>query len=181
MHPHPPSLVTTMAVIAFAVSISVACGDTNDTEKPKTDATAASAAQSSPPRKAADQSDPCALVTIEEASEVLAGPAKSERPSEANIGTALTTCRYIAPRGEALAVMTVLVRRDSSAAAAKSGFQNVKQEFSGTENAAGIGDDAFYLGDQLHILSGSVYLIIGGLELEKAKPIATKAVSRLPR
>jgi hypothetical protein len=54
--------------------------------------------------------DPCALVTKAEVDEALGATSTEERPSEANYPPTLVTCRYTAPRGAGVAVMTVMVR-----------------------------------------------------------------------
>ncbi len=125
--------------------------------------------------------DPCALVTKAEAEEALGGPVgKLERPPEANIPPRLTTCRYVAQRGRGVAVITVMVRMGYSGDESRLGFQSAKEQFAEAQAAPGIGDDAFWVGNQLNILQGNVYLIIGGdLELDKAKILGQRALARL--
>jgi hypothetical protein len=122
-----------------------------------------------------------ALVTKAEAEEALGGPVgKLERPPEANIPPRLTTCRYVAQRGRGVAVMTVMVRMGYSGDESRLGFQSAKEQFAEAQATPGIGDDAFWVGNQLNILQGNVYLIIGGdLELDKAKILGQRALERL--
>jgi hypothetical protein len=124
--------------------------------------------------------DPCALVTQAEADKALGGGAKQERPGEANIPPNLVTCRYMAPRGEGLAVMTVMVRTGYSENEARSGFQGTR-ELGETETVTGLGDEAFWLADQLYVLKGVRSLTLAGdVERTTAEELARTAVNRLP-
>ena len=125
--------------------------------------------------------DPCALVTSAEASQALGaavGPA--ERPREANFPPRMTTCRYVAPRGQGVAVMTVLVQRSDTADQARRGFQSAKEQFPAATTVAGLGDDAFAMANQLNVLQGTVYLnITGDFDEATAKTLAQAALQRL--
>lgn len=127
------------------------------------------------------ENDPCVLVTSAEAEQLLAALVETERPSELN-NEYLAGCRYVAPRGESVAVLVVKVSRKSGAV----GFQNAKQmEELGMEiqQVPGVGDDAFWVGDPLHtlyVLQDTVYLDIGGdVQLEQVRPHALTALQRL--
>jgi hypothetical protein len=77
-----------------------------------------------------------------------------------------------------MSVLTITVRTGSSPSESKSGFESTKEMFEDAEAVPGIGDDAFWIGDQLNILKGNVYLIIGGVPQDKAKTLAQKALGR---
>jgi hypothetical protein len=128
-------------------------------------------------------SDPCALVTPAEASEALgATVGEPERPAAGNIPPMLTSCNYIAPKGQGVAVLTLLVRRSGGAAEARSGFESTRTGMPETQDVPGVGEQAFWMAgaNQLHVLAGSTHLIIGGAELDKARTVAAAAVQRLP-
>jgi hypothetical protein len=126
--------------------------------------------------------DPCALITTAEASEALGATVeKTERPSAANIPPRLATCRYVAPRGQGLAVMTVLVQRSDTDAQARAGFTSAKEQFPAATTVPGLGDEAFAIANQISVLRGRVCLnITGDFDLERAKALGQKAVQRLP-
>jgi hypothetical protein len=127
-----------------------------------------------------DAIDPCALVTKAEAEEALGAPVgEAEKPKEANIPPSLATCRYVAKSGQHVSVLTITVRIGSSPSESKSGFESTKEMFTGAQPVPGIGDDAFWFGDQLNVLKGKVYLIIGGVERDKAAALAQTALKRL--
>jgi hypothetical protein len=125
--------------------------------------------------------DPCALVTSAEATQALGaavGPA--ERPKEANYPPRMATCRYVAPRGQGVAVMSVLVQRSDTADQARRGFQSAKEQFPGAAGVPGLGDDAFAVANQLNVLKGTVYLnITGDFDLATSKTLAQSALERL--
>ena len=125
--------------------------------------------------------DPCALVTGAEASEALgatAGP--GERPKEANHPLRMVTCRYTAPRGQGVAVMTVLVQQSDTPSQARIGFQSAKEQFPGAEAVPGLGDEAFAMANQLNVLQGTRYLnITGDFDLPTARTLAQRALQRL--
>jgi len=132
------------------------------------------------------QLDPCSLLSNADVSEALgATVSQAERPSEAQFA-----CRYTAPRGQGLAVLTVAVTRSPSSASARTGFQSTldslksqfpESQFPGLlQSLTGVGENAFYLGDQLHVLRGAAYLVIGGdVSLEQATSLAQKALAEL--
>lgn len=126
--------------------------------------------------------DPCSLVTDAEAGKALGvtvGP--PERPSEANHPPALVTCRYVGPRGQGVAVMTVIVRQSDSPGTARAGFQSLRQQVQDTQAVDGVGDEAFFLGNQLNVLKGSTHLnITGDFDQATATGLARQAASRLP-
>jgi hypothetical protein len=125
--------------------------------------------------------DPCALVTSAEATQALGaavGPA--ERPKEANFPPRMTTCRYVAPRGQGVAAMSVLVQQSDTADQARRGFQSAKEQFPGAAVVPGLGDDAFAMANQLNVLKGTVYLnITGDFDLATSKTLAQNALERL--
>jgi hypothetical protein len=154
-----------------------ACGGAGDS--PASDASSA-AAQPAPQVSSAG-TDPCALVTSEEATQALGaavGPA--ERPKEANHPPRMATCRYVAPRGNGVAVMSVLIQRSDTANQAQRGFQSAKEQFPGATAVPGLGDDAFAVANQLNVLKGTVYLnITGDFDLATSKTLAQRALQRL--
>jgi hypothetical protein len=96
--------------------------------------------------------DPCSLVTQTEAGAALGAAAGAgERPTEANIPPRLVSCRYIAPRGEGLAVMTVMVRQGESDSESRIGFDQAKAQLPGAETVPGLGEDAFWFANQLNV------------------------------
>jgi hypothetical protein len=127
----------------------------------------------------ADIPDPCALVTDADAEQALGAPSESDRPSEAN-NEYLATCRYVAQRGEAVAVLTIMVHGQRNA---RGGFNMLKEQPFEMEDVAGTGDEAFWIGDlgTLYVLQGEFVFSIGGdVALEQAKALAMKAIQRLP-
>jgi len=129
--------------------------------------------------------DPCALVTAAEAEQVLAGRPDAERPSELN-NDYVAACRYVAPRGESVVVLAVKVSRQSG----RVGFENAKRmEELGIQiqPVSGVGDEAFWVEDQLqprfgtlYVLRDTTYLDIGGdVQLEQVRPLALRALERL--
>jgi hypothetical protein len=132
-------------------------------------------------RASSGEIDPCALVTGTEAEQVLsARVGEPERPSEAN-NEYMATCRYIAPRGEGVVVLTVTV---SSREYGKMAFQTAREQPFESRAVPGVGDDAFWIGDPLHtlyVLQGDVLLTFGGdVQLDQIKPLAIKALEQLP-
>lgn len=124
--------------------------------------------------------DPCALVTQDEAEKALGAGAKQDRPGEANHPPNLVTCRYTAPRGEGLSVMTVMVRTGYSENEARSGFQGTR-ELGETESVSSLGDEAFWLADQLYVLKGIRSLTLAGdVDKTTAEDLARTALDRLP-
>ena len=147
---------------------------------PANDASSAGATPAT--RASSTELDPCALVTSAEATQALGaavGPA--ERPREANHPPRMVTCRYVAPKGQGVAVMTVLVQRSDTASQARIGFQSAKEQFPGATNVPGLGDDAFAVANQLNVLKGPVHLnITGDFDLGTSKSLAANALQRLP-
>jgi hypothetical protein len=130
---------------------------------------------------ASEPLDPCALVTETEAAEAMgAQTSESDRPSEAN-NKYLATCRYVAPRGLGLAVMTILLHGRQYG---RMGFRTAGEQPFDKETVAGVGDEAFRIGDPLntlYVLKGDHYFTIGGnVEPDQARLLAMKATERLP-
>ena len=142
---------------------------------------ASSAATQPAPQVSSAGLDPCALVTTAEATQALGaavGPA--ERPKEANHPPRMATCRYVAPRGRGVAVMSVLVQRSDTADQARRGFQSAKEQFPGAVVVPELGDDAFAVANQLNVLKGTVYLnITGDIDLATSKTLAQSALARV--
>jgi Protein of unknown function (DUF3558) len=168
------SLVTLVLCLSCFLS---ACGGS---EAPPAN-NASSAATQPAPQVSSAGLDPCALVTSVEATQALGaavGPA--ERPKEANHPPRMATCRYVAPRGQGVAVMSVLVQLSDTANQARRGFQAAKEQFPGATVVPGLGDDAFAMANQLNVLKGTVYLnITGDFDLETSKTLAQSALQRL--
>ena len=125
--------------------------------------------------------DPCTLVTGAEATTVLAAPAGApERPTEAN-NENLSTCRYVAPRGQGVAVLVVMVY---GADVSKMAFESAKAQQFTMEPVTGVGDEAFWIGDPLrtlYVLKGVRYVSFGGdMSRDQAKNLAMTAIQRLP-
>lgn len=128
---------------------------------------------------AANEIDPCTLVTADEAAQALGAAAQADRPSEANIPPRLATCRYTAPRGVGVAVMTVMVRQGYSDTEARTGFEGMREIFDETENVE-LGDEAFFAAEQLHVLRGTTQLTISGdFGADVAADLAERALGRL--
>ena len=124
--------------------------------------------------------DPCGLVTEADALQALNAPiSDTDRPIEAN-SEYLATCRYVAPRGAGVAVMTVMVHGPESG---RAGFRSLREQPFEIEDVAGVGDGAFWIGDKLgtlYVIHGGVFFSIGGdLALDQAKTLALKAIDRL--
>ena len=129
--------------------------------------------------------DPCALVTRAEAAQALGAEPGEERPSELN-NDYMAGCRYVAPRGESVAVLAVKVSRQNGPI----GFENARRmEELGIEiqPVSGVGDAAFWVEDEilapsgtLYVLQDTTYLDIGGdVRLEQVRPLAMRALERL--
>jgi hypothetical protein len=141
---------------------------------------AAAAGESAAAGGALTDIDPCSLVTQAEAGAALGASAGAgERPTEANLPPRLATCRYIAPRGQGLAVMTVMVRQGERESESRIGFDQAKSQFPGAETVPGLGENAFWFGNQLNVLQGRVYLnITGDFDLATARQLAATALQR---
>jgi hypothetical protein len=160
----------------------------------------ASASSRSPGPQAVNEIDPCMLVTTAEAVESLGvATAEADRPSEANTETRsesysggedtvvrLRTCRYIGERGQAVAVLTVMVRQSSSTAESEIGFESLRETYelaTGVTDVPGLGDQAFWLDETpggLHVLDGGLKLSISGdINAGQARALAAKALERL--
>ena len=163
--------------IINVITLGAACGGAPDEPA----AGERAAAGSVPAAASPEAIDPCSLVTRAEAGEALGGTAgEPERPAEANIPPVLATCRYTAPRGSAVAVMTVMVRRSADESESRIGFEQARDQFNGAEAVAGLGENAFWIGNQLHVLQGPVYLnITGDFDLTTARDLAATALQRL--
>jgi hypothetical protein len=132
-------------------------------------------------REAAESVDPCSLVSEADAGQALGAPiSESDRPREAN-NEYLGTCRYVAPRGQGLAVMTVMVHSQEYG---RAGFRTAREQPFDSEDVAGVGDNAFWIGDPLntiYVLKGDIYFAIGGdVGLEQARTLAVSALAGVP-
>jgi hypothetical protein len=159
------------------VTLTLGCGSTaGDSAGSGT----ASGAQS-PATDSASDIDPCSLVTRTEAEKALGGSVgEGERPAAANIPPRLATCRYVAQRGEGLAVMTVMVRRGDTESESRIGFEQAREQFPGAEAIGDLGANAFWFGNQLNVLQGRVYLnITGDVDRATATQLASAALQRL--
>jgi len=123
----------------------------------------------SPTETASVEIDPCAVVTAADVEQVLSvANSEADRPSEAN-NEYLATCRYVAPEGQGLKVITVMV---TSPEYGRAGFETAKEQPFESEDVTGVGDDAFWMSDlnTLHVLGGDVHISISGdVDLEQAK------------
>jgi hypothetical protein len=161
--------------------VLAACGGDGPGDAPGSDSRQAQPAAET----AGTANDPCALVTRAEAAQVLDAEPEEERPSELN-NDYLAGCRYVAPRGESVAVLAVKVSRQNGPI----GFENARRmEELGIEiqPVTGVGDDAFWVDDEilapagtLYVLQDTVYLDIGGdVRLEQVRSLALRALERL--
>jgi hypothetical protein len=125
--------------------------------------------------------DPCSLITADEAGKALGvNVGAPERPPEANRPPALVTCRYAGSRDQGVAVMTVMVRQSDSAGTARAGFQSLQRQFQDIQAVDGVGDEAFFLGNQLNVLKGATHLnITGDFDQATAAALGRQAASRL--
>lgn len=164
----------TLLVLSF-VCLVPACGGGAP------DDTSAAGVTSAPPAPGQPSSDPCSLVTSEEAGKALGAPVGNpERPKEANIPPRLTTCRYVAQRGQGVAVMSIMVRRSDSGSEARAGFRAAREQFPQAETVPGLGDESFWFANQLNVLSGTVYLnITGDFDRAAAESLGQSALTRL--
>ncbi len=93
----------------------------------------------------------------------------------------LATCRYVTPRGQSVVVLVVMV---SSHEYGKQAFRTAQDQPFESQGVPGAGDDAFWTGDPLYtlyVLHGDVHLTVGGdVQLDQVKPLALKALERLP-
>ena len=158
------------AALALALLLSACGGNDGDSAK------------SSKPAdlRATGAIDPCTLVSAEEAQAALGGPAgEPERPPEANIPPRLATCRYVAQRGQGVAVLTITTHIASHAQESKIGFEAAREPFPDAQRIPDLADDAFWIGNQLHVLSEEIHFVIGGVELDRAKALAGSVLERL--
>jgi hypothetical protein len=164
-------MVTVVSLVGVLTSCGGAADDTASTRSASSSATGAQAAI-----------DPCGLISASEAEQALGGPVGSpERPAQANIPPRLVTCRYVAPRGQGVAVLSVMVRQGDSDSEARIGFQSAKEQFPGAEAVPDLGDQAFWFANQLNVLRGRVYLnITGDFDSATARSLAERALKRLP-
>jgi hypothetical protein len=161
-----------LRTLGLAIVVAAGCGGDRPGDSTSTTPPAGSAGSDA-------ALDPCTLVTRAEADQALGAASTPERPGEANIPPRLLTCRYTAPRGQGLAVMTVMVRAGYSDAEAKTTFQGMR-EVGPTQPVAGLGDDAFWLADQLWILKGTRSISVSGdLDHATGEALARKALERL--
>jgi hypothetical protein len=154
------------------VLVAAACSPSDETQVSDTPTPAA---------QPAGAIDPCTLVTGAEATAALGATAGApERPTEANIEN-LSTCRYVAPRGQGVAVLAVMVYGSD---VSKMAFESAKAQPFTNEPVTGVGDEAFWIGDPLHtlyVLKGGRYVSFGGdVSRDQAKALATTAIQRLP-
>ncbi|MEX2125371.1 MAG: hypothetical protein WD795_15870 [Woeseia sp.] len=162
------SITGLTALLGFALLMS-ACSNAEDQDS----STAAKQAASS-----GVEIDPCALVTDAEAGEALGGTVETtERPPEANHPN-LATCRYVAPIGQKVGVLVVMVHSQEMSSY---GFQTAREQPFDVQSVSGVGDDAFWIGDvnTLYVLQGGLFLSIGGdVALGQMQTLATKALER---
>lgn len=169
-----------LAASLAAVTL-LACG--GDEAPPAAEPDAAEpAVAATEPAAPAGAIDPCALITPAEAAEALgATPNTTERPTEANHPPAMVTCRWVAPKGQAVAVMTLMVRTSADAASARIGFQAARDAYPGAAAVSGLGEDAYVFADQLNVLKGDVHLILtGDFDAATSRRLAESALQRLP-
>ena len=175
--PHHPPRILPMLATGLAVTLALGCGSTSDDSAGSDPAgTAQSAAADS-----TSDADPCRLVSRSDAEKALGGSVgEAERPAEANLPPRLATCRYVAQRGQGLAVMTVMVRRSDSDSESRIGFEQAQEQFPAAERIDGLGENAFWYGNQLNVLQGRIYLnITGDVDRATATQLASTALQRL--
>lgn len=161
-----------LSVSIILVPIFIACG----ADAPPADDTAPAATEAA----TEVEHDPCELITTADAEAAIGAPAESERPPEAN-NDWMATCRYVAPRGQGVAVLVVTVGLQSAGAA----FDNARRmEEAGvpTEPVSGVGDEALWAPDltTLHVRSDSVFFTVGGdITPEQSRELAATVIGRL--
>jgi hypothetical protein len=147
-----------------------------------------------------DEFDPCALVTTAEAAAALGvATAEADRPAEANterrsesysggddMVVRLRTCRYTGELGQAVAVLTVMVRQSSSSSESEIGFAGLRQTYEESGAAMdmpGLGQQAFWIDTQpgvLQVLDRGLQLSISGdVDSDTARDLAARALERL--
>jgi hypothetical protein len=165
-------LIAAAGVAALALAAAAGCGGESE----------GTAADVGSPENAASSGsvDPCALVSAAEAAAAMGVPSvETERPSEANLPPRLVTCRYVAPRGQGVAVLVVMVRIGSETES-RTAFDSVKAQFTDAAPADGLTGDAFVIWDQLHVLKGPFYLQLSGdVSAEARRDLARTALDRL--
>jgi hypothetical protein len=175
-----------IALVLGAVLFLPACSDNRSQDTSAKGSTSALQEQASPARVPDAEIDPCALVTSTEAAEVLGvSNVKMERPEEGNVPLRLETCLYSGERGEAVIVLSVMVRHGHSVAESTVGFEGMRETYAetvGVVDVPGIGDEAYWIEDlkQLWVLKGILQLgVSGDISSDKASELARKAVERL--
>jgi hypothetical protein len=165
-----------LAAASVALILASGCGGTADDSAGSTTTAEASASAGT----LADI-DPCTLVTQAEAGKALGGSVgEPERPKEANLPPRLVTCRYVAERGLGVAVMSVMVRQGERESESRIGFEQAMKQFPEAQAVEGIGQNAFWYGNQINVLQGRIYLnITGDFDLATARALASTALQRL--
>lgn len=185
-----------LALLTLSVALlTVACSGDDDPEgssgdSPTASATATGGSGSSASSTATttagsddeeDGTNPCSLVTKDEAEAALGKPvADGERPDVAQG----LICQFVGTQGSDVWQLQVLVTQSGSAESMTSAFASAKESVAETnpEDVSGIGDEAFWIpgANQLNIRQGNTYLIISGdASLDVLKGVAEKALDRL--
>ncbi|HUE82779.1 MAG TPA: hypothetical protein VMM84_11765 [Pyrinomonadaceae bacterium] len=175
------------AVICFFVMATLgACGgvsDTLETDQPP--------AQTQSNAAGPTKSDPCAIISQEEAGAILGEPVAVPKGQIVSEGTektaAVSQCTFAAAATPAK-TFTILARRsplkDNNPVATR---KTLNEANIPTREISGVGDAAFWGSHQLHAFKGGdLYLVVSifGIKdeaegLDKAKAIAEKALNRL--
>lgn len=193
-----PSRPVQPTVVATAVAPATAPAGTNATTVPPTIAARANppaaprvspaqatAAPSPATPAAGDGPDPCALVTQPEAEAVLGGASAAPRTQRTAL---LSQCQYApaGPNDDPTDAVTVQIFPSSGPLTWPLRRDTFKKTNPTVQAVAGVGDEAFWVGDQsaLFVTSRGVIFDVrvpgsGATALANAKALAQKAVARL--
>lgn len=128
-----------------------------------------------------ETTDPCSLVTKEEAEAALDKPvADGEKPEVAQG----LICQFVGTEGTQVWQLQVLVTQTTNEQTMQTSFAAAKESVADAnpEDVSGLGDEAFWIPDakQLNIRQGRFYLIVSGdASLEALRDVAEQALDRL--
>jgi hypothetical protein len=140
---------------------------------------------------ASDRSDPCALLTREEAASLAGEPVEIPEAQDSRNPLGQKMCLYHTESSTRLIQLSLIrnaeiqekIRRQGQTA--KKIYKTTTELLDPAERVSGIGDDACWGTPGLHILKGDVYLLVSvgntskRENLELARQIAMKVLPRL--
>lgn len=135
----------------------------------------------------ASTADACALLSAAEVQEVVGVPVRDSLAlsmTDADGRVTLSQCNYAT--ADNAAAVSVMLRRNAEDANPTIAGQGVRQSLDESkvdvQDVAGLGDIAFWGGNQLHVLAPRWHLTISPIPsagLEQARALATRALAKL--